>query len=242
MAAGVREIAALPDPVGEVLERLPRAQRPRDPQGARAARRRRRRLRGAAERDDRRRGAVPEVGQRRRPARLLERRALERRAALAGRRARPRAAGVPDGAIVDARGRRPRGARRARDADALRRPDHPARRRGAEGGAARARDGAGDLRRIGQLPRLRRRERRPRARRARSSLNAKVQRPGVCNAAETLLVHARRRPRRSSPARSRRSREAGVELRGDERTRALAGVDRGRAGERRRTGTPSTSR
>ena len=33
-------------------------------------------------------------------------------------------------------------------------------------------------------------ERRPRRRRARSSLNAKVQRPGVCNAAETLLVHA----------------------------------------------------
>ena len=58
MAAGVRAIAALPDPVGEVVDGFRRAQRPRDPQGARPARRRRRRLRGAPERDDRRRGAV----------------------------------------------------------------------------------------------------------------------------------------------------------------------------------------
>ena len=30
-------------------------------------------------------------------------------------------------------------------------------------------------------------------------VNAKTQRPSVCNAAETLLVHARRRRRRSCP-------------------------------------------
>jgi glutamate-5-semialdehyde dehydrogenase len=53
-------------------------------------------------------------------------------------------------------------------------------------------------------------------------LNAKTQRPGVCNAAETLLVHedvaAEFLPRvlRSLAA-------AGVEIRADERTRALAG-------------------
>ena len=36
-------------------------------------------------------------------------------------------------------------------------------------------------------------------------LNAKIQRPGVCNAAETLLVHARRRRRLPAPRAARRS-------------------------------------
>jgi glutamate-5-semialdehyde dehydrogenase len=53
-------------------------------------------------------------------------------------------------------------------------------------------------------------------------LNAKVQRPGVCNAAETLLVHrdaaAQFLPRALSALR-----EAGVELRADGRAKALAG-------------------
>jgi glutamate-5-semialdehyde dehydrogenase len=53
-------------------------------------------------------------------------------------------------------------------------------------------------------------------------LNAKVQRPGVCNAAETLLVHrdaaATFLPRALSALRG-----AGVELRVDERARATAG-------------------
>ena len=53
-------------------------------------------------------------------------------------------------------------------------------------------------------------------------LNAKVQRPGVCNAVETLLVHrdaaAEFLPRALSVLR-----EAGVELRVDGRTKALAG-------------------
>jgi glutamate-5-semialdehyde dehydrogenase len=54
------------------------------------------------------------------------------------------------------------------------------------------------------------------------AINAKTQRPGVCNAAETLLVHdncaAELLPRLLSSLR-----DAGVELRGDERVRALAG-------------------
>src|SRR3954447_15749794 len=53
-------------------------------------------------------------------------------------------------------------------------------------------------------------------------LNAKTQRPGVCNAAETLLVHADAAPR-CVPRALRALREAGVELRVDGRTRALAG-------------------
>jgi glutamate-5-semialdehyde dehydrogenase len=54
------------------------------------------------------------------------------------------------------------------------------------------------------------------------TLNAKTQRPGVCNAAETLLVHAAVADA-FVPDALRALHEAGVELRGDERTRALAG-------------------
>jgi glutamate-5-semialdehyde dehydrogenase len=53
-------------------------------------------------------------------------------------------------------------------------------------------------------------------------LNAKTQRPGVCNAAETLLVHADAAPD-FLPRVLGALREAGVELRVDGRTHALAG-------------------
>ncbi len=52
-------------------------------------------------------------------------------------------------------------------------------------------------------------------------LNAKVQRPGVCNAAETLLVH-RDAAGAFVPRVVRALRDAGVLVRGDERTLALA--------------------
>ncbi len=51
-------------------------------------------------------------------------------------------------------------------------------------------------------------------------LNAKVQRPSVCNSAETLLVHRDVAPT-FLPLIGRRLHEANVEVRGDERTRAL---------------------
>jgi glutamate-5-semialdehyde dehydrogenase len=54
------------------------------------------------------------------------------------------------------------------------------------------------------------------------AVNAKVQRPGVCNAAETLLVHAGAAPE-FLPKALRELREAGVELRVDARSRSLAG-------------------
>jgi glutamate-5-semialdehyde dehydrogenase len=53
-------------------------------------------------------------------------------------------------------------------------------------------------------------------------VNAKTQRPGVCNAAETLLVHADV-AHAFLPRALRALREAGVELRVDGRTRAMAG-------------------
>lgn len=52
--------------------------------------------------------------------------------------------------------------------------------------------------------------------------NAKAQRPGVCNAAETLLVHAGS-ARQLLPALAEPLWAAGVELRGCERTRAILG-------------------
>jgi glutamate-5-semialdehyde dehydrogenase len=52
------------------------------------------------------------------------------------------------------------------------------------------------------------------------AVNAKVQRPGVCNAMETLLVHADAAPA-FLPAVAARFRAAGVELRGCSRTREL---------------------
>lgn len=55
-------------------------------------------------------------------------------------------------------------------------------------------------------------------------VNAKVQRPGVCNAAETLLVH-RDTAAEFLPRVLRRLESDGVELRTDARARALAGVD-----------------
>ncbi len=50
--------------------------------------------------------------------------------------------------------------------------------------------------------------------------NAKVQRPGVCNAMETMLVHEVV-AEKFLPAVGQRFREAGVELRGDDKTRAI---------------------
>ncbi len=55
-------------------------------------------------------------------------------------------------------------------------------------------------------------------------LNAKTQRPGVCNAAETLLVHAGV-AEAFLPGALRALADAGVELRGDLRTRELGGPD-----------------
>src|SRR5262249_1914473 len=60
----------------------------------------------------------------------------------------------------------------------------------------------------------------------RIAYNAKVQRPGVCNAAETLLVH-REVAADLLPTLLTKLSHAGVELVGDERTRKAGGTARG---------------
>jgi glutamate-5-semialdehyde dehydrogenase len=67
-------------------------------------------------------------------------------------------------------------------------------------------------------------------------LNAKTQRPGVCNAAETLLVHGEVAPR-FVPRIVRALNEAGVVVRGDERVLELAG-DESEATPPRHAGSP----
>ncbi|HUB72564.1 MAG TPA: glutamate-5-semialdehyde dehydrogenase [Solirubrobacteraceae bacterium] len=72
-------------------------------------------------------------------------------------------------------------------------------------------------------------------------LNAKTQRPGVCNAAETLLVHERVAAE-FLPRVLRALAHAGVAIRGDERTLALAGPlwgPDGQHGERAGHANPS---
>jgi glutamate-5-semialdehyde dehydrogenase len=52
------------------------------------------------------------------------------------------------------------------------------------------------------------------------TVNAKTQRPGVCNAAETLLIHEKAAPE-MLPLVGKALREKGVEIRGDDRVRAI---------------------
>ena len=212
--------------------RRPPGQRARVPQGSSPARRDRGRLRGAPERDDRRRRAVPEVRQRGAAARLLVGRALERRAG-ADRRARPRRArGCPQGALalVAGGGREeltelaqlegivdliiPRGGEGLKKAISAvaRVPVIYA----AAGNCHVYVDATADL-----------------AMAERIIVNAKVQRPGVCNAAETLLVH-RDVAAAFLPSALAALRERGVELRGDARVRRARPVRR--AGLRVRLG------
>ena len=68
-------------------------------------------------------------------------------------------------------------------------------------------------------------------------INAKTQRPGVCNAAETLLVHADV-AERFLPRLLRSLGRAGVLVRADERTLALAAAPVSAPGESGPDGSP----
>ena len=211
------------------------AQRPGDLPGPGPPRRGGDHLREPAQRDQRRRRPVPQVRQRRPAAGLVDGAAVQpggdRPPAGGGGQGRP-----ARGLDPPRRGRLPRGRRRAHAADRLRRlPDPPGR---AVAGAIDPRQRQGPLRhrRRRQLPRLRRRRRRPRPG-PRHRVNAKTQRPSVCNAAESLLVHAAVAdgflPRAAAALQS-----AGVELVGDDAARRLVPGDGGGHRRRLRPGVP----
>ena len=69
-------------------------------------------------------------------------------------------------------------------------------------------------------------------------INAKTQRPSVCNAAEKLLVH-QDIAAEYVPRIVERLRAAGVEVRGDEQTCRLAGEEQGAAQLLLKIGSPS---
>jgi glutamate-5-semialdehyde dehydrogenase len=219
MAAACARVAALPDPVGELLEELRRPdglliRKVRVPLGVVGGR-----LRGSTERDDRRRRAVPEVRQRDRAARIVERGAFQRgaerdrrpRRRVGGRAGRARsricrAAGRDELAELATQDRYvdliiPRGGEGLKAA-LLAHATVPV-IYAASGNCHVYVDAAADLDQAREIV-----------------LNAKVQRPGVCNAAETLLVH-RDVAAEFLPSALAALRDAGVELRGDERAREL---------------------
>ena len=120
--------------------------------------------------------------------------------------------------------------------------DHPARGRRAQGGAEGARHRAGDVRRGRATATCSWTRSADLDDAVAIAVNAKVQRPSTCNAAETLLVHADIAAE-FLPRALGELRESGVELRVDGRTRSLAGGSPTRSPTPpRRTGRPSTTR
>ena len=188
MAAGLRQVAALPDPVGEVLDgwRRPNGleiQRVRVPLGVVAIiyENRPNVTSDAA-------GLCLKAGN----AALLRGSgtALRTNLAVAARAA----GGVRQGRAARGRARaRRRPVARDRDrghaAHRLRRLPDPARRAVADPQHPRERDRAGHHRRRRELPRLRRRRAPTSTMAFDIVVNAKTQRPSVCNAAESLVVH-----------------------------------------------------
>ena len=156
IARDVRDIAALPDPVGEVVEERHAArtgsgsQKVLVPMGVVAVV-----YEARPERDDRLLGALHQVGERDRAARVVDGGALERRAGRRGASRRSRRPGCRAGSISPVAGGDRDELRQIASAGRPGGPRHPARGRGAEGRAQGARDGAGHVRGGGQLPRVR---------------------------------------------------------------------------------------
>ena len=183
-------VADLPDPVGDVVRgsRLANGlelRQVRVPLG-----RRRHHLRGPAERHRRRRRARASRAATR--CCCAARRRRTRRTRRWSRSCRTR--WPPPGCRADAVQLVPGHAHESvRAPDDRPRPGRradPARRRRADPQRRRGLDRPGDRDRHRQLPRLRRRRRPTSTRRCAILVNSKAQRTVVCNAAETLLVHA----------------------------------------------------
>ena len=161
MTDGLRAIADQADPVGQVIAEVGPSVGAAHSPGAHAARRDRRDLRKPAERDGRRRGALPEGGQRGDPAGRIREPALgagdpcrPRRRAEGGRAARGGDPAGPDD--------RPGRGRGDADHDRVHRRDRAARRQGAGRPGAGRGAGAGVRASRRHRPCLRRPGRRPR--------------------------------------------------------------------------------
>ena len=214
MAKGLEEIAALPDPVGTVLAEVDAAERPEDRARARAAGRHRHHLREPAERDGRRRRAVPQGRQRGDPARRLGQPPLQPRDPGVPRprpaRGGPARCGDPARADHRPRGGRPdaEGPRRRHRRDRAARRQEPGGARA--GGSARA-----GVRAPGRhLPHLRRPQRRPRHGQGASSSTPRCGAP-ACAAPPRRCWSIARRPPAICQALVAALLEAGCEVRGD---------------------------
>ena len=229
----------MPDPVGRVLADVRAPQRPRHRARRDAARRHRRHLREPAERDGRRRRALPQGRQCGDPARrlgelpLLGRDPRLPRRGPRGRRACPRR-----------RSRSCRSRDRAAVGEMLQGLDGSDRRHRAARRQEPRRARAGRGARAGVRPsrRARARLRRSRppisTRRSAIVVNAKMRRTGVCGAAETLLVDRAAAPRLCGRWSTRCSTPAARCA----ATRRRARVDRARRRRRARpTGGPNIS-
>ena len=239
MAEGVRAVAALEDPVGELIEERTLASGLELREGPGAARRRRGDLRGAPERDRRLRRADAEERQRDRASRLELRRPLQRGPRRAGRARRSARPGCPRAPWSSSTGRTAPSSTSWPTAEGLVDLIIP---RGGEGLKEALKAvatvpvmyaAAGNchvyVHADADLEMARR-----------IAYNAKVQRPGVCNAAETLLVHAEVAGE-FLPAVLADLHAAGRRAGRRRAGAALRAGDAGRRGDARRTGTPSTS-
>ena len=215
MAAGLRQVAGPARPGGRDGGDDPAALRARDRAGAGSPRRDRLHLRVPAQRHRRRRRPLPEVGQRGAAARrqrgarvehpaspqilgkAVEKAGLPRRGDP-GRRAPPTAPAVMAMLTLD----RYLDLIIPRGGEEFVRAGHG------------ARDGAGAQARQAALPPLRRRRRRPRHGAWRSPSTPRRSGVSVCNALETLLVHATIARRVAAPARraAGRGRRRGARL------------------------------
>ena len=256
MADGLREVAAPARPGRRGARRLAPAQRPADRAGAGAARRGRDHLREPAQRHQRRRRHLPEVGQRRLPAGLGRRAALEPRdRRRPARRRSPRPA-CPPTRVVLVDDVRHEAAVELMQLTDVRRLPHPARRPVAHPEHPRARHRARHHRRRRQLPRLRRRVAPTSTWRSTSWSTPRRSGPSVCNAAESLVVHesvadaflpavaARSSSRASSWSATHGARAAGPDDGRGHRRRLRPRVPRAqdeRRGRRRRSTPPSTT-
>ena len=254
MLAGLRDVAALPDPVGEIDEHARAPERAARRPHAHPARRDRDHLRVAPQRDGRRGGAVREGGQRGDPARRLRgdplepgaRRGAARRGArdAASPRTRSQSCPTTDRAAIDHLLR----------AGPLHRSDDPARRPGADPQGGREVDASRSIKHDAGVCHVFLDASADREMARAIVRDSKIRQMAVCNGLETLLVHRGRRAhaccprarrrctrRASRSAAAARTREVFADARAGQRGGLVRGVPRRRS-SRCASSTTSTPR